>query len=316
MQKNPLSSSYLGFDISSPIVVAANPLSTKLENIERMQEAGAGAVVLFSLFEEALRHVDEPDAQFRVSSDDYLKLIEGASRACDIPIIASLNGTNLDHLSQMTEAVMKAGAQGVEFNPYHLPIDLTRSGRDIEQELMELISEMRAVCRCPMALKLMPTLSSPGYLAMLLDASGVDGLVMFNRLYLPSVDTDKMSIQQSVQLSRKEDSQWGIHWASLLYGKIDASIIGNSGVENAEQALQYLLSGTSSVQVASCLIRNGIDYISTLNQGLTEWLAHHECSHIGDIIGLLSEERQADSDANNRLNYMKGLHSFTSPYFK
>lgn len=316
MQINPLASQYLGFSIGSPIVVAANPLSTKLENIERMQEAGAGAVVLFSLFEEARRHSDEPDAQYRVSSDDYIRLIEEASRQYKLPIVASLNGTNLDHLVQMTMAVMDAGAHAVEYNPYHLPIDLTRSGRDIEQELMELISEMRAVCQCPMALKLMPTLSSPGHLAMLLDASGVDGLVMFNRLYLPNVDIEKMSISQSVQLSRKEDSLWGIHWASLLYGKVEASLIGNSGVENAEQILQYLLSGASSVQVASCLLRNGIDYISSLNQGLKDWLEHHECDDVQDLIGLLSEERQTDTEAANRLNYMKGLHSFTSPYFK
>ena len=315
MQVNPLSSQYLGFSIASPVVVAACPLSAKLENIERMQEAGAGAVVLFSLFEEELRNNGEPDSEYRVSCDDYLRLIDKASKN-KIPIIASLNGTNLDHLSKMTMAVMDAGAHAVEYNPYHLPVDLSRSGRDIEQQLMELVTEMRAVCQCPMALKLMPTISSPGNLAMLLDASGIDGLVMFNRLYLPSLDIEKMSISQSVQLSRKEDSQWGIHWGSLLYGKIDASIIGNSGVETAEQALQYLLSGASTVQVASCLIRNGIDYIKTINQGLTDWMSHHECTNVLDIIGLLSEERQADTSAANRLSYMKSLHSFKSPYFK
>ncbi|MCM2681353.1 hypothetical protein [Echinimonas agarilytica] len=316
MQMNPLSSQYLGFSIASPIVVAACPLSTKLENLERMQDAGAGAVVLFSLFEEGRRNNGEPDSQYRVSSDDYLRLVDDASSKLNIPVIASLNGTNLDHLSQMTMLATNAGAHAVEYNPYHLPVDLTQSGRDIEEQLVELATEMRAICQKPMALKLMPTLSSPGNLALILDGIGVDGLVMFNRLYLPSVDTENMNIHQSVQLSRKEDSQWSIHWASLLYGKISSSIIGNSGIENAEQALQYLLSGASSVQVASCLIRNGIDYLKSLNQGLEDWMNHHECDDIQSLVGLLTEQRQADSHTLERLNYMKSLHNFQSPYFK
>lgn len=314
MQINPLASRYLGFSITSPIVVAASPLSSKLENIERMQEVGAGAVVLFSLFEEGAS--TENKSECHLSSEAYLRLIEEASRQYDIPIIASLNGTNLDHLSQMTMAVMDAGAHGVEYNPYHLPATLVRSGRDIEQEILELVTEMRAVCQSPMALKLMPTFSSLGNLAILLDASGVDGLVLFNRLYLPSIDIENMEINQSIQLSHKQDSLWGVHWSSLLYGKINASIIGNSGIEGPEQVLQYLLSGASSVQVASSLIRNGIDYIQTLNQGVVDWMEHHECENVYDLIGLLSEERQADNEARNRISYMKGLHSFASPYFK
>ncbi|MBW8192926.1 hypothetical protein K0504_17970 [Neiella marina] len=312
---NPLSSQYLGFSIASPIVVAACPLSAKLENIEAMQEAGAGAVVLFSLFEESRINNGEPDAQFRVSSDDYLRLVEQASNL-NIPIIASLNGTNLDHLSQMTMAVVEAGAHAVEYNPYHLPINLMRSGREVEDELVELATEMRAICQRPMAMKLMPTLSSPGYLAMVLDATGIDGLVMFNRLYLPQVDTESMVLSRHVHLSRKEDSAWGIHWASLLHGKMQGSIIGNSGVEHAEQALQYLLSGAEAVQVASSLIRNGIDYIGTLNRGLRDWMEHHECADISSIIGLLSEQRQADSASQDRISYMKSLHNFQSPHFK
>jgi len=310
-----LQTSYMGLEIDSPIIVSACPLSVKLENMQRMEAAGAGAIVMFSLFEEQLQPlVSASEPHYRVTPDQYMQLLSDASKSLSIPLIASLNGTDVDYLITMAHEAIESGAAGLEINPCQIPTDISRTGREVVEELLEICSRLKEACSVPVSIKLNQYLSSPGNTALMLDATGIDGIVMFSRLFLPDVDLNSLQMKHSVSLSNHQDMSGPLHWLSILHGKTQGTLIGNSGVEHPEHVVKYLLAGADVVAVASCLMRNGIDYLKNLNEGLASWLQQHKIEDVNKISGLLGSSHATDANYTERLDYIRGLTEYDNPY--
>lgn len=309
-----LQTQYMGIEINSPIIVSACPLSVKLENMQRMQAAGAGAVVMFSLFEEQLHPLVTPtEPNYRVTPDEYMQLLKTASRSLDIPVIASLNGTDINYLQTMAYEAIESGAAGLEINPCQIPTDISRTGREVVDQLLEICAQLKEACSVPVSIKLNQYLSSPANTALMLDATGIDGIVLFSRMFLPDVDLVNLELEHSVSLSNSLDMRGPIHWLSLLHGKTQGSLIGNSGVEHPEHIVKYLLAGADVVAVSSCLMRNGIDYLKNLNEGLASWLQQHKIDDVRKISGLLSSNHMTEANYTERLAYIRGLTEFETP---
>lgn len=310
-----LQTNYMGIEINSPIIVSACPLSVKLENMQRMEAAGAGAVVMFSLFEEQLQSlVATSEPNYRVSPDQYMRLVKQASRSLEIPVIASLNGTDINYLLTMAQEAIESGAAGLEINPCQIPVDISRTGREVVEQLLEICYQLKEACSVPVSIKLSQYLSSPANTALMVDATGVDGIVMFSRMFLPDVDLSTLQLEHSVSLSNNLDMRGPIHWLSLLHGKTQGTLIGNSGVEHPDHIVKYLLAGADVVSVASCLMRNGIDYLHTLNEGLASWLQQHHITDVKKISGLLGSNHQTDANYTERLAYIRGITEYDNPY--
>lgn len=327
-----LSTSYLGLTLRSPLVVSAcAPLSEELDNIKRMEEHGAAAVVLYSLFEEQLRlerneldhhltqgtesypealtYFPEP-AEFHVGPEQYLKHIARAKAAVNIPIIASLNGSTLGGWTEYARQIQQAGADALELNIYYIPTDPAMTGAEVEQMYLDVVHDVKANISIPLAVKVGPYFSSFANMAMRLAKAGADGLVIFNRFYQPDFDLERLEVVPNLTLSSAWELRTPIRWVSILYGKVPVDFAVTRGVHSYEDVLKGVMAGANVTMMASELLRNGVNRIGLIVQEVAQWLEDHEYHSLQQARGSMSQQNVAEPAAFERANYMKVLQSW------
>ncbi len=330
-----LTTTYMGIPLQHPIVASSSPLSSSVANIRRMEDAGAAAVVMFSLFEEQLRHESAalehlmtvgtesfaeslnyfPEIDdYSVGPDHYLELLREASEAVDIPIIGSLNGITNDGWTEYARLMQQAGAQGIELNIYYIPADLTTSGRDIEQRYLNIVKAVKASVTVPVAVKLSPFFSAIGAMAKALDEAGADALVLFNRFYQPDFDLETLDVAPNLHLSSPEEIRLPLLWIAVLYGQLSASLGATRGVDTSTEVVKYLMAGADAVMTTSALLKHGIDHLGILRDGLQSWLETHRYESVQQMKGSMSQRNVADPTAFERANYIKTLESYKMQY--
>ncbi len=324
-----LTTRYMGLELKNPLVASASPLNADLGNIRRLEDSGAAAIVLPSIFEEQIEAEmrqyatltaagleSSPEAQsyFPESEEpgpqQYLDLIRRAVTAVDIPIIGSLNGTTDEGWIAYAKSIEEAGASALELNVYFIPTDLSLTGRDVEQRYLEILREVRKAIDIPVAIKLGPYFSSMGQIAMEFVGAGANALVLFNRFYQPDIDLVELRLLNDLQLSGASEMRLPLLWIAVLSGRIGASLAASTGVENSEQVLKYLLAGADVVMTTSALLRNGPQYVEKLLTGTISWLSARNIESVDQIRGLLSQRNFRNPDSFGRANYMKILQGY------
>lgn len=329
-----LSTTYLGLKLRTPLVVGASPLSEELDDIKRMEEAGASAVVLYSLFEEQLRRerfelnqsleqgtfsspealtfFPEPD-EFKLGPEEYLKHITAAKAAVTIPVIASLNGSTSGGWTGYARQMQQAGADALELNIYHIPTELDVSGEEVEQEYLEIARAVKASVTIPVAVKLSPFFSSFANMAMQLDGAGVNGLVLFNRFYQPDIELETLEVKPNLLLSTPMAMRLPLRWIAILYDRLSASLAATSGIHRATDALKMLVAGADVTMLCSVLIRHGIKHISTIEREMVAWMEEHEYESVEQLKGSMSQKHCPNPAAFERAQYLRALSSYAKP---
>ncbi|MEL7368313.1 MAG: dihydroorotate dehydrogenase-like protein [Myxococcota bacterium] len=329
-----LSTNYMGLRLRTPLVAGAGPFSQRFEGVRRLEDAGASAVVLYSLFEEQLTYdrgalldflsqgssYAETVTQFggrgRISQSpvDYLEAVNQASASCDIPIIASLNGSAHLRWTHFARLLEQAGAAALELNFYEVPTDVDVDANTLEARYVETIASIRKQVKIPVAIKLSPFFTNMTAAIRAFADAGADGFVLFNRFYQPDIDLDTLRVRPHLTPSAPHDIRLSLRWISILRAQIDASYIATGGVHSADDALKLLLVGADAVQMCSALLRHGLEHVRTVESGLRIWLASRGESSISDIKGRLTPQRTGDGgpdmSAFERAQYMKTLESY------
>ena len=329
-----LTTNYLGLKLRTPLVVSASPLSEEIDNIKRMEDAGASAVVLYSIFEEQLRqdrlelnrnlengtnsfaealtYFPEPK-EFRLGPEEYLKHIAAAKKATKIPIIASLNGSSNGGWTSYAKQIQQAGADALELNIYYIPTDLRLTGTEVELTYIEILKEVKAAVKIPVAVKLSPFFSNFANMAKRLDDAGADGLVLFNRFYQPDIELETLEVKPNLLLSTPMAMRLPLRWVAILYGKLGANLAATSGIHRAVDVVKMLLAGADVTMLCSTIIRHGVPQIAMIERDLVAWLAEHEYESVAQIKGSLSQKNCAEPAAFERAQYMKALTSYSLP---
>ena len=322
-----INTKYMGLDLRSPIVVSACSLSEDIENIGIMEAAGAGAVVLFSLFEEQIHLESQKFASlgdetsenppteasgyfpsldsYHINTEEYLDHIREAKKAVEIPIIASLSGTTPEGWIQYGKQMEKAGADAIEINVFYIPADTGLSGREVEKRYLDIVRSLKKHVSIPVAIKLNPYFSAMGNMALELEKAGADGLVLFNRFYEPDFDVEKMEVVSTLQFSTTNEIRLPLLWIGALYDKINISMAATTGVQSSSEIIKYLLAGSDVVMAASVLYQNGLGYIRILNDDVKAWMVRHKFSSLDQFKGMMSQKHIADPTAYQRANYIK-----------
>ena len=325
-----LETSYMGLRLRNPLVASASPLSYTLDGVHRLAESGVGAIVLFSLFEEQLREeearraliVDAPAESFaealdyipQIVKDDpgpdrYMRLLEQAAKAVDVPVIASLNGVTPEGWTEYARAMQAAGAAAIELNVYYLPGDLSIPGRDVEQRHVDIVERVKSSVSVPVAVKLGPYFSSVGEMALRLDQAGADGLVLFNRFLQPDIDPEALAIAPRITLSHRSEARLPRTWIALLRGRVRASLAATTGVESPDDIAAYLLAGADVVMTASALLRYGPEHAAVLLGGLTTWMERKEFGSLDELRGMLAAVPGSDQASEQRGVYVDALRA-------
>jgi dihydroorotate dehydrogenase (fumarate) len=325
-----LRTTYLGLELSSPIVVSASTLSQETHNIAEMEENGAGAVVLFSLFEEQIRaeaaryssvrnatsnmFAEASDffpnlENYPTGTEEYLEKIWAAKAEVEIPIIASLNGITSEGWIEYSRQIEQAGADALEINIFFIPGDVHVSASEVEHRYLNIITEVRNTVKIPIAVKLNPYFSSTGNMAMRMQKAGADGLVLFNRFYQPDFDIHELKILSNLQYSGSNEIRLPLLWIAMLYGRVPVSLAATTGVETANEVIKYLLAGADVAMTASALYKNGIGYLKTMKNDLDQWMEDMDFGSVKDFKGILSQQNISDPTAFERANYIKVLQS-------
>jgi dihydroorotate dehydrogenase (fumarate) len=326
-----LSTSYLGLRLAHPYVAGASPLSAHLDTVKRLEDAGCAALVLHSLFEEQItlaesgkiRQRDPLDPQFasmleafpsaddyHLSPTEYLEHLRRVNAAVAIPVIASLNGTSLEHWLEYAKPLEQAGADALELNMYEVVTDADVPGLAVERGLHDLVTQMKRYVRIPVAVKLGPFFSAFANVARQLDAAGADGLVLFNRFYQPDIDIRTLSVTPTLELSRSSELLLRLRWIAILHKRIRANLALTGGVETPVDGIKALLAGADAVQLVSAIIRHGPTYFASMCETLGRWMDWHHFARLDDFRGRLSVARMADPSAFERANYIRALHSW------
>jgi len=326
-----LVTNYLGLTLRSPLVVSANPLSEKIDNIRRMEDAGAGAVVLYSLFEEQLtaqqlnlhHHLtyatdSHSEAlnyfpaleQFHVGPEAYLDHIRQAKAAVDIPIIASLNATTRGSWARFASLIEQAGADALELNIYSIPTDTDKRGADIEEEYLNILRSVKSHVHLPVAVKLSPYFSNIANMARQLAGNGADGLVLFNRFYQPDIDLETFEVYPHVLLSAPQEMRLPLRWIAILYGRLKADLAATSGIHSGHDVLKMVMSGANVTMMASALLSRGIDYLRIVDQDVRTWLEVNEYDSIAQLRGSMSQINCPNPAAFERAQYMRALTTY------
>jgi dihydroorotate dehydrogenase (fumarate) len=327
-----LTTHYLGLKLRSPLVISASPLSEDVDNIKRMEDAGASAVVLYSLFEEQLRQdrlelnqnlqqgtesfaeslTYFPDTEeYHLGPEEYLKHIADAKKATRIPIIASLNGSSVGGWTEYARQIQQAGADALELNIYYIPMDMDIPGGVVEDIYIDILRAVKANVTIPVAVKLSPFFSSFANMARRLDQAGANGLVLFNRFYQPDIELESLEVKPNILLSTPMAARLPMRWIALLYGRVKASLAASSGIHRGSDALKMLLAGADVTMLCSTLLRHGIPQIALIERDLTTWLEEHEYDSVQQLKGSLSQKSCAEPAAFERAQYMKALTGYT-----
>jgi len=326
-----LKTKYMGLTLKNPIVPSASPLSKRLDTIKAMEDAGAAAITMYSLFEEQIQiealsqHLAVEQSAFMSAEatayfpkagdyisgpDGYLEQIRKAKEAVGIPVIGSLNGVTTGGWTRYAKLIEEAGADALELNVYLIPTRLNLSSDGVENSYLEILREVKAQVTIPVAMKLSPFFSSTPNMVHRLDRSGVDGLVLFNRFYQPDFDLDELTVVPHLVLSTPWEMRLPLRWIAILYGHVNASMALTTGIHATEDIVKAIMAGADVANVASVLLAEGIGKISDLVAGVQQWMEEHEYESVNQMKGALSQRNVADPDAFERANYMKVLGSW------
>lgn len=326
-----LTTNYLGLLLKNPIVASSSPLSHSVDSIRRLEDAGAAAVVMYSLFEEQIgfdsyyidHHLTQgtdsyaesisyfPDMQsYNVGPDEYLNLIRRAKEVVKIPVIGSLNGASVGGWTDYATLIEEAGADALELNVYYLPTNTAIKGSDVEALYLDILASVREVVTIPVAVKLSPFFSSIANMANRLSDQGADGLVLFNRFYQPDFDLENLEVATRLVLSNSNELRLPLRWVAILYGRVNADLAITSGVHTSQDVIKGLMAGAKVTMMASELLQNGIRRIGQVLNELVTWLNEHEYESVTQMIGSMSQKHCAEPAAFERANYMKMLQSY------
>jgi dihydroorotate dehydrogenase (fumarate) len=326
-----LSTNYLGLKLRTPLVPAASPLSEEIDSIKQMEDSGAAAVVLYSLFEEQLRqdreelthHLEHgtystPEAltyfpepeEFRLGPEEYLKHIAKAKQAVKIPVIASLNGSSVGGWIEYAKAIQQAGADAIELNIYHIPTDMTLTSAQVEQTYLDIVKAVKSAVTIPVTVKLSPFFTNFANMAKRLSEAGANGLVLFNRFYQPDIDLEGLEVKPNILLSTPMAMRVPLRWVALLYGRLNVSLAATSGIHRASDVLKMLMAGADVTMLCSALIRHGVRQVGVIERDLTAWMEEHEYDSVAQLKGSLSQKNCADPSAFERAQYMKAISQF------
>jgi dihydroorotate dehydrogenase (fumarate) len=327
-----LATRYLGLALKSPLVASASPVCESVANIRELEDAGIGAVVLPSLFEEQLElesnALDEdlsrgadsfPESQtvlpdlhtYNLGPEGYLDLIDAAKAAVDIPVIASLNGVSPGGWAEYARLMAEAGADAIELNIYSITTEPAETSADVEKGYVELVRQIKRTVRVPVAVKLSPFFSAPANIAVRLDDVGADGLVLFNRFYQPDFDIESLEVVPRLTLSHPDELLLRLHWAAILSDHVEADLAITGGVHSATDVVKCIMAGASVAMMASALLQRGIPHAATVLGELHRWLEEHEYDSFQQMCGSMSRRSVPDPTAFERGNYMRVLSSYT-----
>ena len=323
---------YLGFELRSPIVASAGPLTGRLESLDELDAAGVGAVVLPSLFEEQveLEQLAMSDL-YRAGADAFgealsylpeveedpgparhLALVEQAHDHCSVPVIASLNGTSPGGWVRYARLLEDAGADALELNIYDVVVDPALTAADVEARYAELVAEVKAQVRVPVAVKLGPWFTAPLAFARSLVEAGADGLVLFNRFYQPDIDLESMTMEPRLVLSSSSEVRLPLHWIGILRGEVSCSLAATTGVHTPEDVVRLLLAGADVTMTTSALLRHGPGHVEVLEAGLRAWMQYGDYDAVEQLKGSMSRRNVPDPEAYERANYVRALQRWSS----
>ena len=328
-----LTTTYMGLELRSPLVVgAAAPLTEDIDNIKRMEDAGAAAVVLHSLFEEqieqemftihhhleqgtesyaeSLTYFPEPEI-FHVGPSLYLEHIRKAKERVNIPIIASLNGSTLGGWTNYARQIEQAGADALELNIYYIPTEIHLTGEAIEQQYLDILKAVKAAVTIPVAVKLSPYFTNLANMADRLALGGADALVLFNRFYQPDIDVEELEVKPNVLLSTPQAMRLPMRWIAILYGRIGADFAATGGIQKGVDVVRMLMAGAKVTMIVSSLLRHGINHLQEIEQELRHWMQEHDYSFVSELQGIMSQRSCPNPSEFERVQYMKAIQTYT-----
>ena len=328
-----LSTTYHGLELKNPLVVSASPLAEDLKNLRRMEDSGAAAIVLPSLFEEQINiessELDHflqqgtesfaesltyyPDLTgYNLGPDGYCEHVRRAKAAVGIPIIGSLNGSSAGGWTQYARKIQEAGADALELNIYYIPTDMNLSSAQVEQNYLDILKAVKSAVTIPVAVKLSPFFTNFANMARRLDQAGANGLVLFNRFYQPDIDLEVLEVKPNLLLSTPMAMRVPLRWIALLYGKVRPSLAATSGIHRATDVLKVLMAGADIAMLCSALIRHGPRQLGVVERDLVAWMEEHEYQSVAQLKGSLSQKNCADPSAFERAQYMKAISQYTA----
>jgi dihydroorotate dehydrogenase (fumarate) len=326
-----LSTSYLGLHLKNPLVPSAGPLTRTMDGMKRLEDAGAAAVVMHSIFEEQIQHEAAelnhylssgtesfaealsyfPEAaEYTLGPEEYVSQVAKAKSALSIPVIASLNGVSSGGWTKYAKKFEEAGADAIELNVYYIPADARISGADVEQLYIDVLKTVKSTVKIPVAIKLSPYFSSMSNMAKRLDEAGANGLVLFNRFYQPDVDIEELEVVPNVQLSSSKSLRLPLRWIGILFARVKASLAATSGVHTAEDAVKLIMAGADVTMLCSSLLLKGPQHLKEVLAGMERWMQEHEYISVQQMRGSMSQKSVADPTAFERANYMKALNRY------
>jgi len=326
-----LTTTYLGLHLKNPLVASASPLSRKIDSARRLEDAGAAAIVMYSLFEEQITHDSHelnhylergthsfaeslsyfPDLEhYNLGPEPYLEHLHSLKQAVDIPVIGSLNGISSGGWLDYAHKIEQAGADALELNIYYLPTDVDLGASELEESYVQLVRDVRSRIKLPIALKLSPFFTSLPHIAKRFVEAGANGLVLFNRFYQPDFDLEELEVIPNLELSTPHELRLPLRWIAILYGRIAADFALTSGVHTAQDVLKAMMAGANVAMMTSTLLQNGTGRLMHIINDLQEWMETHEYESITQMRGSMSQRAVADPAAYERANYMKALNSF------
>lgn len=327
-----LTTTYMGMKLKNPLVVAASPLSENIDMVKKLADAGASAIVMYSLFEEQINHeIDEldhflsqgtdsfsesmsyfpePQEYKNLHAEEYLEQIKKFKAAVDIPVIGSLNGVSPGGWIKYAKNIEEAGADALELNIYYVATDPNKSSSDVEQVHLDSLKTVKEAVNIPVAVKLGPYFSAFANMATRLDAAGADALVLFNRFYQPDLDLEALEAVSNLQFSDRYEMRLPLRWIAILYGKVKANLAATSGVHTPDDAMKLLLAGADVVQMASVLYQEGPGWIAEMVKGIEEWMTRKKYASVEEFKGAMSYKSLAEPAVYERANYIKMLNSF------
>lgn len=327
-----LTTTYLGLKLRSPLIVgAAAQLSENIDNIKRMEDAGAAAVILHSVFEEqiiqeqyelhhhleygthsfaeALTYFPEPDI-FHTGPEEYLKQIRQAKEMVKIPIIASLNGSTLGGWTDYARQIEQAGADALELNIYYVPTDFDLTASQVEANYIEILRSVKSAVTIPVTIKLSPYFSNMANMAKQLTEAGANGLVLFNRFYQPDINIEALEVEPNVLLSTPQAMRLPMRWIAILYGRLNVDLAATSGIHKPQDVLKMLMAGANVTLLVSVLLRHGIEHIKVIEEGVRQWMEEYEYESVKQMQGSMSQINCPDESAFERAQYMKAIQSY------
>lgn len=329
-----LSTRYLGLTLKNPLVPSASPLARSLDAARRLEDAGAAAIVMYSLFEEEicadeealdhlLHHQDIGHGEaasylpmhgdYKTKLEAYLEQLAALKRHLAIPVIASLNGVSMSGWVQHGKDLEAAGADALELNVYYVAADIQQTGHEVEDRYLYILKGLKRHVKIPITMKLSPQFSSVGHVVKLLEEAGAKGVSLFNRFYQPDIDLENLDVTPALKLSSSAESLLAMRWIAILFGRVNLSLAATGGIHTAEDAIKMLLAGADVTHMCSALLKNGPDYLALVLQELETWLEENEYDSVAQLKGSVSQMHAEDPAAFERANYMKVLDSFIPP---